>query len=140
MVVDVLHVVAAIMVRMSVIAIAVSGLVACGDSAGTFTLGDAAPPAAHAMGDSWLNPASADFHGEADSGLTCADCHNLKTDCSTCHFGATGSKVPAGVSWSHGATPHDYPGQASVCNECHGLMRGLGDAPAACHDCHGQDD
>ena len=87
----------------------------------------------HSMGEPWLNKTSLDFHG--GSGLNCAGCHNLSTECSQCHFGANGSKSPS--AWVHGTTPHDQlSASAAVCNGCHGMNRSYGNGPAACHDCH----
>lgn len=92
-------------------------------------------PTGHPLGEPWLNPASDLFHG--DSALTCANCHNLTTKCSTCHFGPTGSLSPS-TSWTHGFSGHrSYQAYQTVCNRCHTLTRSFGLGPASCHDCHG---
>jgi hypothetical protein len=91
----------------------------------------------HVLGQPWLDPKSAEFHG--DSTLTCSSCHDLKTECSSCHFGETGSKAPTGSTWTHGTTPHNkLSSSKAVCNQCHTLERSYGNGPAACHDCHGK--
>ena len=91
----------------------------------------------HVLGKPWLDPKSSQFHGQ--STLTCSTCHDLKSKCSTCHFGATGSKSPVNAGWAHGTTPHNQLASSeAVCNKCHTLDRSYGNGPAACHDCHGQ--
>jgi predicted CxxxxCH...CXXCH cytochrome family protein len=93
-------------------------------------------PEPHPLGQAWLDPKSAQFHG--DSTLTCSSCHDVSTKCASCHFSASGSKVPAGQSWTHGTTPHNQlAASEAVCNQCHTLERSYGNGPAACHDCHG---
>ena len=93
-------------------------------------------PETHPLGQSWLDKKSPDFHGK--STLDCSTCHDLKTKCSTCHFGATGSQLPPGSGWSHGTTPHNQLASSeAVCNKCHTLDRSYGNGPATCHDCHG---
>ena len=93
-------------------------------------------PETHPLGQSWLDKKSPDFHGK--STLDCSTCHDLKTKCSTCHFGATGSQLPPGSGWSHGTTPHNQlAASEAVCNKCHTLDRSYGNGPATCHDCHG---
>ncbi|MBI5015848.1 MAG: hypothetical protein HZB55_10205 [Deltaproteobacteria bacterium] len=56
--------------------------------------------------------------------------------CAVCHFGPTGTKVPAGVTWTHGTSHSGLAAYEAVCNQCHTITRGLGNGPAACHDCH----
>ena len=105
-----------------------NGPTACHDCHGT--------QSGHVLGQAWLDPKSAQFHGT--STLVCSTCHDLNTKCSTCHFGATGSKVPAGSNWTHGTTPHNQLASSeAVCNQCHTLNRSYGNGPATCHDCHG---
>ncbi len=100
----------------------------CHDCHGTVT--------AHVTGQAWLDSASADFHG--DSTLNCSSCHDTNVFCSTCHFGPSGSRVPAGVSWTHGSVPHaSLAANEAVCNQCHTLTRQYRNQPATCHDCHG---
>ena len=90
-------------------------------------------PSSHVTGEAWLNRTSPDFHGS--STLTCADCHDLGTECNACHFGASGNTSPTG--WTHGTTPHDQlEAEGDVCNSCHDLNRGYGNGPESCHDCH----
>ncbi len=91
----------------------------------------------HVLGQAWLDPKSAQFHG--DSTLTCSSCHDLNTKCASCHFGASGSKKPASSTWTHGTTPHNQlAASEAVCNACHTLERSYGNGPATCHDCHAQ--
>jgi len=91
----------------------------------------------HVTGQPWLDPKSAEFHG--GSTLNCGTCHDTAAECSSCHFGATGSKVPVGSGWAHGTVPHNkLSSWKTVCNTCHDLNRSYGNGPAACHDCHGQ--
>ena len=87
----------------------------------------------HPLDESWLDKASLDFHG--DSSLKCANCHNLNTECSECHFDASGSKSPS--DWIHGMVSHDQMvASEPVCNRCHGLNHSYGNEPGSCHDCH----
>ncbi len=90
---------------------------------------------AHPGGSAWLDKKSSQFHG--GSSLNCAQCHSVPTDCNQCHFGAGGQRSPDG--WAHGLNTvhHNYTDQAAVCNTCHDLNRGYGNAPDSCHDCHG---
>ena len=91
----------------------------------------------HPIGQEWLDKTSPDFHGT--STINCADCHDLGVKCYECHFGPTGSKVPAGASWTHGTIPHDaqiLADQGVICATCHDLNRSYGHLPANCHDCH----
>ena len=90
-------------------------------------------PANHVKGEAWINKTSPDFHGS--STLTCADCHDLGTECVECHFDVTGSKSTS--EWTHGTDPHDQlEVDGPVCNTCHDLNRGYGNGPESCHDCH----
>lgn len=90
---------------------------------------------AHVTGQPWLDSKSPEFHGA--SALECGKCHDLSTECSTCHFGQSGSKIPEGSGWTHGASPHgSLEAYGAVCNQCHSLDRSYGNGPAACHDCH----
>ncbi len=92
----------------------------------------------HDTGQTWLDKnQTTTFHG--NSSLNCTSCHDLGVKCSLCHFGPNGDKVPSGVSWTHGNTPHDaqlLKDNEPVCNACHDLNRSYGNGPAACHDCH----
>ncbi len=102
--------------------------------------------ATHPTGQVWLDKKSSRFHGiDARNDLAaCAQCHGddyrggtSGVGCYSCHFSRTGSKVPAGVSWTHGATPHEaLASSEAVCNKCHGLSRNYGNGPSSCHDCH----
>jgi hypothetical protein len=90
-------------------------------------------PAAHVLGEAWLNKTSPDFHG--GSTLNCSSCHDTATECSQCHFGADGSKSP--TEWVHHQGSHkSLVVSGPVCNTCHALNRSYGNGPAACHDCH----
>lgn len=102
--------------------------------------------ATHPTGRNWLSKGVNGFHGDAaqqdiDS---CRQCHGQDyrggssgVGCYTCHFGPTGSKVPGGVSWSHGSTPHAaLEPYIDTCNACHAIDRNYGFPPASCHDCH----
>ncbi|PLX93583.1 MAG: hypothetical protein C0619_04235, partial [Desulfuromonas sp.] len=110
------------------------------------TCHDCHPGTAHPVGEAWLDKASATFHGlsAAQDVTACAACHGADyqggltgVSCSQCHFGETGSKVPAGESWTHGSTPHDgLTPYIAVCNQCHTVNRSYGNGPASCHDCH----
>lgn len=100
--------------------------------------------APHASGRAWLDPNQPTFHGK-DTNLAlfpCEDCHSpLDQFCSTCHFGPDGSKVPAGVTWTHGRYPHDVGelvSREAVCNQCHALMKSYTGSPARtdCANCH----
>ncbi|MDO9264688.1 MAG: hypothetical protein Q7U02_12030 [Desulfosalsimonadaceae bacterium] len=90
----------------------------------------------HPLGQAWIDPKSTQFHGESD--LSCAGCHDPATDCTQCHFGASGSKVPAGSNWSHGYNDEHktFEGFQGICNKCHDVDRSFGNPPSACHDCH----
>jgi hypothetical protein len=90
----------------------------------------------HPLGQVWLDPKSNQFHGE--SILNCASCHDLTADCTQCHFGASGSKVPDGSNWLHGYNDghKNFEGFQGVCTKCHDLDRSYGNPPASCHDCH----
>jgi predicted CxxxxCH...CXXCH cytochrome family protein len=96
----------------------------------------------HPRGQPWLDYKSSEFHGT--STMQCSQCHNLSTECSTCHFGSTGSMTPD-PGWTHGDVQHDgtvltiTPVQETVCATCHALERSYGNGPAACHDCHTHD-
>ena len=91
------------------------------------------PSGIHVTGEFWFNKTSPDFHG--NSTLNCADCHDLGTECSECHFDSSGSKSPS--DWIHGEEPHDdLASSEPICNTCHELSRGFGNGPGACHDCH----
>ncbi|MBU0991945.1 MAG: hypothetical protein KJ737_05575 [Proteobacteria bacterium] len=94
----------------------------------------------HPLGKTWLDPKSSQFHGS--SNLTCSSCHNLSTECSQCHFGSSGSKVPPGSGWTHGRNKqHErFSFYQNVCNQCHSLNRSYGNAPSNCHNCHGDGD
>jgi len=90
-------------------------------------------PVSHETGEPWLNRSNPGYHGSSE--LTCADCHDLVADCSTCHFGPSGDKSPS--DWIHGRGNHkQLEAYGPVCNTCHGLNRGYGNGPEACHDCH----
>ncbi|MEI6972212.1 MAG: hypothetical protein WCL44_11945 [bacterium] len=102
--------------------------------------------ASHPIGSAWLDKKSGTFHGidaERDP-AQCAVCHgddyrggSSGVSCYACHFGPSGSLVPAGVSWSHGTTPHSsLSAHEAVCNGCHASSRSYGNGPASCHDCH----
>ncbi len=99
---------------------------------------DCHPTVNHPLGQPWLDKNSSEFHGRND--LDCVECHNLKTDCGECHFGATGSRAPAGSNWTHGRNDRheSFEAYQSVCNRCHNLNRSYGNAPRSCHDCHGE--
>ena len=91
----------------------------------------------HPTGQDWLDKNQPDFHG--DSSLNCAGCHDLTVKCYECHFGSTGTKVPAGVTWTHGSVPHnqnDLTEQNETCRTCHELNRTYDNGPEPCHDCH----
>ncbi|HKI51129.1 MAG TPA: hypothetical protein VJ995_03570 [Geothermobacteraceae bacterium] len=104
--------------------------------------------ATHPVGQAWLDVNSATFHGAAAQAdvNSCAACHGADfqggsagVSCYKCHFGPTGSKIPAGESWSHGTVPHNTTaliGSSAVCNQCHDTSRLYGNGPNACHDCH----
>lgn len=106
--------------------------------------------AGHPVGRSWLDPASATFHGtEATRDLdACRQCHGqdlagglAQVGCSECHFGPGGDRGPAGSDWSHGSFPHgQLAAQGGTCTSCHDLLRSYGEGPTACHDCHGDGD
>jgi len=100
------------------------------------------PGVAHPTDISWLDRNAEAFHGT--SALDCAACHNLATDCSTCHFGPDGDRSP--TSWVHdanarsshhaGVNESQLPPYQTVCNTCHNIERQLGYAPGSCHNCH----
>lgn len=93
------------------------------------------PGATHPRGQPWLDKKSVEFHG--DSTIVCANCHTVATYCSTCHFGAGGSRVPPGSGWTHARRNHDnYEAYQAVCNACHNVNRTYGNAPGTCHNCH----
>ena len=106
--------------------------------------------ASHQTGQVWLDRKSAAFHGipAKQNVLQCAACHGSDyrggtagVSCYTCHFGPSGTKVPAGRIWVHGTIPHDSLSSfVTVCNKCHGLDRTYGNGPSSCHDCHGDGD
>lgn len=110
----------------------------CGDA------NDDAIDSPHPVGAAWLNPANAGFHGAA-ADASCAQCHGSGgqiVSCDKCHFGPTGSKVPTGVTWTHGTVPHgNLIDQGPTCNACHDLMRTYGrtidSKSATCSSCHG---
>jgi len=123
----------------------------CHDQSRTFGTGPASchdchVGADHATGQTWLDPNSSSFHGDqAPLDIDhCASCHgsdflggSAGVSCYACHFGPSGSKVPAATSWSHGSTPHDtLTDSAATCAACHDLNRQYGNGPASCHDCH----
>jgi len=101
----------------------------------------------HPVGQVWLDSASASFHGDAATAdlNSCRTCHGTNLDggsagvsCETCHFGPSGSRVPTGVSWTHGTTHTGLAAYEPTCNQCHSLTRQYRNAPSAsCHDCHG---
>jgi hypothetical protein len=100
----------------------------------------------HVLGQAWLDPNSATFHGSDPTVPDgCASCHgsdflggSAGVSCFDCHFGPTGSRIPAGSSWTHGTVPHDtLAANEAVCNACHDLNRSYGNGPTSCHDCHG---
>ncbi len=93
----------------------------------------------HPLGQPWLDANSSEFHGQSDQ--ACNTCHDTAVYCNTCHFGAFGSRIPAGSNWTHGLNSgHDNFGSVqSICNRCHNLNRSYGRPPAVCHDCHGDD-
>lgn len=100
----------------------------------------------HAVGQPWVDPKSATFHGPValQNPDSCKPCHGgdfaggpSGVGCFSCHFGPTGSRVPAGSAWTHGAVPHGQFGASiAVCNTCHERNRLYGNPPVACHDCH----
>jgi hypothetical protein len=104
----------------------------------------------HTLLPIWLDPTGGDFHGTAATADLegCKSCHGsdllggfAAVSCSKCHFGPEGSKVPTGVSWTHGGVPHNDPilvAEGNTCNLCHDSLRQFpGQGPGACHDCHG---
>jgi hypothetical protein len=95
----------------------------------------------HVLGQVWLDKKSQLFHGDMSLD-SCSNCHKLSQTCSECHFGTTGSKTPPGSGWNHGNNEahQDYADFAGTCNQCHNLNRSYGNAPAGCHDCHGEED
>jgi len=104
---------------------------ACGTSE------DGAP---HGLGVQFFMATGTQFHG--DSTLDCGDCHGGTIgNCTRCHFGPSGARVPDGVTWTHG-DPHTGVGFSlnsevgDVCNKCHGMTRKYSDVPGSCHDCH----
>lgn len=99
----------------------------------------------------WTNPENLGekaFHGAEGETSSCKGCHGgdlLGTDripaCTKCHFTATGTRVPAGVNWVHGTTPHDaLLSYGETCNACHATYRRNDLAPANCHNCHSEPD
>ena len=98
---------------------------------------DCHPTVTHPLGQIWLDPKSPQHHGQ--SGLDCADCHALATDCTVCHFDAAGSRAPVGSNWTHGRNDRheSFEIYQNVCTRCHSLNRSYGNPPASCHDCHG---
>ena len=91
----------------------------------------------HVLGQPWLDKKSTDFHGDQDL-LDCGNCHDLSSECSQCHFDASGSKTPPASDWYHGSS-EDHDGTSTyiaVCNQCHSLNRDYGNPPSSCHDCH----
>jgi hypothetical protein len=95
----------------------------------------------HDTGQAFLDKTSATFHGD-DPQAGCADCHDPVTDCSSCHFDASGSKAPQGTGWTHGNNPQHavYTSDQATCNTCHDLNRSYGNGPESCHDCHATHD
>jgi hypothetical protein len=93
----------------------------------------------HVLGQAWLDRNDPQFHGDAAKD-DCADCHNLSQKCFECHFGTVGSKAPPGSGWEHGNNDahKGFAIFAGTCNQCHDLSRSFGNAPADCHDCHGE--
>lgn len=108
---------------------------------------DCHPGANHPLGEPWLDKKLSTFHGLVASQdvSQCTACHGadfqggeIGVSCYQCHFGPTGSKVPAGENWTHGTTPHSsLTLYSAVCNQCHNVNRTYGNAPTSCHDCHG---
>lgn len=91
----------------------------------------------HVLGQEWLDRNSQQFHGNEPQD-DCSTCHNLSIKCNQCHFGATGSKSPAGSGWTHGNNEEhrEYESYIATCNQCHTLNRSYGNEPSNCHDCH----
>lgn len=100
----------------------------------------------HPLGQPWLDSKVAGYHGTvAQTALdSCKPCHGddltggaSSVSCSGCHFGPTGSKIPAGVIWTHGTVPHETLTDSNpVCESCHTVSRLYGNGPTTCHDCH----
>ncbi|MBI5440466.1 MAG: hypothetical protein HY900_04560 [Deltaproteobacteria bacterium] len=102
--------------------------------------------ATHATGQPWLDKKSATFHGtqaNTQGTGTCEPCHgaDLKggsagVSCFTCHFTATGDRVPPGSTWVHGFSGHTSKESVrTVCQNCHDLNMTYGNM-ASCHNCH----
>ena len=110
-----------------------------------------APSANKVHAENWYNPQyvkDASFHGtkvKAEGELSCMKCHETNgrgiqtiPGCYTCHFGAEGSKTPAGSDWTHGLSGHkQYQDDQTVCNACHEVGRSFVSSPGICHNCHG---
>jgi hypothetical protein len=96
---------------------------------------DGAP---HGRGVQFFMSYGTEFHG--DSGLDCGECHGAAfANCTYCHFGPSGARVPDGVAWTHGTVPHNDPALTAVsdaCNRCHNYTRKYDNVPATCHNCH----
>lgn len=93
----------------------------------------------HPLDRAWLDKDSSEFHGQSD--LACNTCHDTTVYCNACHFGPSGSRIPAGSSWTHGLNEghRSFESLQIVCYRCHNLNRSYGHPPGTCHDCHDDD-